>query len=678
VHPPGADAAGAIVLALACGQPRCDCRRAAQRGHGRTHCPVHNDPTPSLNIETKGEEVVWHCHGGCEQKAVLAALLDRKLIEPRHQQVGRNEIPTTVATYDYRDERGELLHQTVRFAPKGFRQRRPDPHGGWIWNLQGTRTVLYRLPELLAADADQQVYLVEGEKDVDRLTAAGLVATTSPMGAGKWRQEYTDFLHDRDVVVLPDNDQAGREHASTIASSLHGTARSVRIVQLPGLPEKGDISDWLDQGHSAQELEDLVEQAPEPERSPRRFRFLTASELKNRPDPEWILEDVLQRDTLALIVGAQETFKSFLALGLGMAVATGRAWHGHVASPGVVAYISAEGGSGIALRVEAWETVNGTRDGQVYFLTDQAPQLLDRRVSGDVEELLLSLADLPEKPALIVIDTLARSMVGGDENSAEDMGLLIAAAERIRQATGATVILVHHVNKQGGARGSTALLGAVHTILECSREQNSKHLLVRCGKQKDADHFAPMLFESRVVELGLNPNTDRQRSSLVLEPQIRPVLQATQGGPPLTPTSLQTLSALVDLGNEPVTFAQWRDAANLAKSTFSHARKELVDHGYAEHLPDGTYRATEAGKVQRSKGLKQGLIESQETRATEVVQSGSTTSPVREGGPLDLQPRPAGSDPTCASCNRPAGERLGELRSVGAYLLHDDCSLRPA
>jgi hypothetical protein len=645
VHPPGVDAAAAIVIALACGRPRCDCQRAAKRGYGRTHCPVHNDPTPSLNIEMKGGEVVWHCHGGCEQKAVLAALLERKLLEPRQLQVGRNEIPTTVATYDYRDEHGELLHQTVRFTPKGFRQRRPDPHGGWIWNLQSTRTVLYRLPELLAADPGQCVHLVEGEKDVDRLTAAGLVTTTSPMGAGKWRHQYAESLRDRDVVVLPDNDQAGREHASAIASSLHGIARSVRIVYLPGLPEKGDVSDWLDQGHSIQELEGLVEHAPEPERPPRRFRLLTAAELKNRPDPEWVVEDVLQRDTLALIVGAQASFKSFLALSLGMAVATGRGWHGHVSCPGVVAYVSAEGGSGIALRVEAWETVNGARDGRIYFVADQAPQLLDRHIPGDVDELLLSLADLPDRPALIVIDTLARSMVGGDENSAEDMGLLIAAAERIRQATGATVILVHHVNKQGGARGSTALLGAVHTILECSREKNSPHLLVQCGKQKDADNFAPLLFSAHVVELGQNPDTGRLRSSLVLEPTVSKVLQAIQGQPSLAPTSLQALSALVDLGSDTATFAQWRDAANLKKSTFAYARKELVEQGYVEHLPDGMYRPTEAGKVQRSKGLKQGLIEVHETRATEVVQSRSTTTaPLRGGGPLDLEPRPPGSD----------------------------------
>ena len=231
-------------------------------------------------------------------------------------------------------------------------------------------------------------------------------------------------------------------------------------------------------------------------------------------------------------------------LSLGLSVATGTGWHGHVTCPGVVAYVSAEGGSGIGLRIEAGKLLTAPEPDQAYFLVDQAPQLLDRHVAGDVDELLLSLKDLPPRPALIVIDTLARSMVGGDENSAEDMGLLIAAAQRIRQATSATVALVHHYNKQGGARGSTALLGAVHTFVECGRETNSPHLLVRCGKQKDMNHFPPMLFDARVVELGLNPDTGRLRSSLVLEPRVSQVLQATQGPQPLMPTSLQALSAL--------------------------------------------------------------------------------------------------------------------------------------
>ena len=114
-----------------------------------------------------------------------------------------------IATYAYHDENGELLFEVVRYQPKGFAQRRPDGTGGWIWNLDQVRRVLYRLPEILAADPNEPVFIVEGEKDVDALRALGLAATTNPGGAGKWRSEYGESLRGRQVVALPDNDAVG-------------------------------------------------------------------------------------------------------------------------------------------------------------------------------------------------------------------------------------------------------------------------------------------------------------------------------------------------------------------------------------------------------------------------------------------------------------------------------------
>ena len=137
-----------------------------------------------------------------------------------------------VDTYDYVDEARELLYQVCRTDPKGFFQRRPDGAGGWINNLNGTRRVLYRLPELLAAGPADPVFVVEGEKDVDRLRGLGLVATCNAAGAGKWRPEYAEALRGRRVVVLPDADDPGRAHAEAVAHSLHGVAASVKVVEL--------------------------------------------------------------------------------------------------------------------------------------------------------------------------------------------------------------------------------------------------------------------------------------------------------------------------------------------------------------------------------------------------------------------------------------------------------------
>ena len=177
----------------------------------------------------------------------------------------RSEI---VATYDYRNAAGDLQYQVVRFEPKDFRQRRPDANGGWVWKLDGVKRVLYRLPELLAADRMVNVFVSEGERDVDRLISVGLVATCNAGGAGKWRAEYGHVLTDRRVVVLPDNDDPGRAYARTVAGNLCGVAESVKVLELPGFPPKGDVCDWFADGGTADELVRLAGEAPEWELTP--------------------------------------------------------------------------------------------------------------------------------------------------------------------------------------------------------------------------------------------------------------------------------------------------------------------------------------------------------------------------------------------------------------------------
>jgi hypothetical protein len=176
--------------------------------------------------------------------------------------------PKIVAVYDYFDERSVLLFQVVRFEPKDFRQRRPDGHGGWVWSLGDTRRVPYQLPELLkAVAAGETIYIPEGEKDVENVRAIGLAATTNSGGIKKWRNEYSEHLRDADVVVLPDNHAEGREHAEQVVASLRGVAKRIRVLDIgkhwPNCPDKGDISDWLAAGGSAEKLKELADALPE-------------------------------------------------------------------------------------------------------------------------------------------------------------------------------------------------------------------------------------------------------------------------------------------------------------------------------------------------------------------------------------------------------------------------------
>jgi len=227
-------------------------------------CPSHPDHDPSLSIRDNGSgKLLFQCPAGCDQNAVLESL--RKLGLWPDDANSRTRKGEPIAVCDYRDEDGKLLFQVCRFANKQFLQRRPDGVGGWTWKLGDTRRVPYRLPELVAATSKRngtalRVFVCEGEKDVDRLRSDwGVIASCNPGGSGKWRQEFARYFAGCDVVILGDNDDQGRSHVGTVAVSLAPVAASVRIPQLEGLPEKGDISDWIDRGGTQADLETLVE-----------------------------------------------------------------------------------------------------------------------------------------------------------------------------------------------------------------------------------------------------------------------------------------------------------------------------------------------------------------------------------------------------------------------------------
>ncbi|MEE4272307.1 MAG: CHC2 zinc finger domain-containing protein [Thermoanaerobaculales bacterium] len=266
-----------------CAQVFSDIKQAQPSGNGHMVglCPFHDDHHPSLGFDPKSG--AWECFSGCGKGSVFdfvarqigtdfkGALvsLGRDLgLEPPSSNGDR---PAQVE-YSYCDETGTELFQVVRTTGKRFWQRRPDGQGNYVKGIKDVRRVLYRLPELLA-QPDTRVFIVEGEKDVERLRRSGLVATTSPGGAGKWKQEYSRSLEGRDVVVLPDNDDPGRAHSQQVAQSLQGIAESVRIVEIPGLPDKGDVSDWLNAGHTVEELHALIARETTVQQAERRPRI---------------------------------------------------------------------------------------------------------------------------------------------------------------------------------------------------------------------------------------------------------------------------------------------------------------------------------------------------------------------------------------------------------------------
>jgi len=149
---------------------------------------------------------------------------------------------------------------------KTFRQKRPDPDrpGEWIWDVNGVPVIVYRLPEVIDTITHGAVIcVIEGEACANALWKLGIAATTNAGGAGKWREEHRKHLAGTDVVLIPDNDDAGHRHMQDVGAALSGIAKRVRVLVLPDLPPKGDVVDWLNAGGTREAFDRLVDQAPD-------------------------------------------------------------------------------------------------------------------------------------------------------------------------------------------------------------------------------------------------------------------------------------------------------------------------------------------------------------------------------------------------------------------------------
>jgi 5S rRNA maturation endonuclease (ribonuclease M5) len=230
---------------------------------GTARCIFHNDHRASLSVKDTG---VFCCHacgakGNLEQferrlSKCSATIAKNRIVKLARRGGGSNLRSSIVTAYSYKDEKGILRYQQVRFEPKDFRFRRPDGNGGWIWNLHGVSKILYHLRELIDAE---EVFIAEGERDVETLRRLGFVATTNPGGAGvgKWLEEYSRVLTKKVVVVLQDNDEPGSKHASAVAESVSKYASEVKL--LAPFRNAKDVTEWVEKGGTEKGLRELVE-----------------------------------------------------------------------------------------------------------------------------------------------------------------------------------------------------------------------------------------------------------------------------------------------------------------------------------------------------------------------------------------------------------------------------------
>jgi hypothetical protein len=458
--------------------------KVPHRGAFTARCPFHGDRTASMSINLdKGG--VWNCHACNIGGGIFdfeSQLFPTRSNEERWASIYKitgatpaapgKHIPRgpVVATYEYVAPDGTLLFEKQRHEPKCFTQRTPNGSGGWRYSLEGVRKVLYRLPEVMAA---QVVFIAEGEKDVEAIRALELevkghkiAATCNFDGAGKWKDEYSPFFAGKRVVIFPDNDELGRLHAQTVAKSAALYAEAVKIVELPGLPEKGDVSDYL-KDHTAAELLKAVGEAPRyrsVELKPNDAPFFVAASCilpKDAPAVDWLMPGAIHRGGKGLIVAAPKAGKSMIALDLAVSLSSGLPWMGIEPQAKVkTGVVSREDGPGMTMhRLKQFSCGRGLDFRQLpglFVNTFQQRASFSIENDANVEDLCKWIKH--EGIEFCIFDVLNK-LHATDENDNTKMTAVMGRFDTIRAETGCDVVVIHH-DAKNSAPGAKKPRGA--------------------------------------------------------------------------------------------------------------------------------------------------------------------------------------------------------------------------
>ncbi|MCX6995733.1 MAG: AAA family ATPase [Kiritimatiellaeota bacterium] len=374
-----------------------------------------------------------------------------------------------VETYKYTDAAGNLLFEVARHErddqhgkkEKKFPAHRPDPEhpGKWIDNLQGVERVLYRLPDVLKQVGDEDdVFIVEGEKDCNALVGIGLCATCNPGGAGKWLPSYTEALTGATVYVIADKDAAGRSHVQMVAKALYGKAASVRVIELPdrnGNKVK-DAADWIAAGGTADELAVLVAAAPEwtpdtaPEPDAEVFPTYTLADLEAYevdPQAHLVGEGWLRAGAGALLTGGTGMGKSVLAEQIAVSVSAGVSILGciRVHRAARVLYVQAENDAETLKRdfcaiVEAVKANHATVQENLRIIHAYG-------LAGDGFGQFIREQMLKHRAELLMVDPYQAYIGGADLNTSETFLNWIKPIDAMMKETGYALLLVAHTPK---------------------------------------------------------------------------------------------------------------------------------------------------------------------------------------------------------------------------------------
>ena len=347
----------------------------------------------------------------------------------------------------------------IIYSP-GFYQRQSDDEGRYVNSLMDIVPTLYHQDKLRKViDSDMLLYIVEGEKDVNRLWSLGIAATTNPMGAGKWRNSYAEVLRGADLIIIPDNDKAGRDHASHVAKSCYGKAKRVRILELPKLGK--DVSDWIDAGGDAEKLKILADACPN-WTALANGNGVTLRCMKDiqTEEVEWLWHPYVALGKLTLLEGDPGIGKSWITLALATAVSLGHGLPEQApGDPHNVIVASAEDGLGDTIRPRL--NAMGADVARIYAV-DGAVTLDDEGFTK-LENYICQ-----QKPKLLIIDPLVAYLGASvDIHRANEPRSIMARLAKLAENYHLAIIPVRHLTKGGQNKAIYRGLGSIDFTAAC-------------------------------------------------------------------------------------------------------------------------------------------------------------------------------------------------------------------
>lgn len=424
--------------------------KRCSEGQYMARCPCHDDKKQSLSIGRGQKGVVLKCQAGCDTRDIIARV-GLRACDLFYEQEKPQEKRRIVATYNYP---GGV--QKLRYSDKSFSWRQPDGKGGWIWNRRSVKPSLY-----IAGELSDGIAVVEGEKDADNLHRLGWDAVSGADGAGpgKWKPEYTKQLKGLSVCIFQDNDDVGKAYAQETAAALHGVASKVCVYDLarvwPEIPEHGDVSDLIatfGEEKACELLAQLVRSTPEwePPKEPDifdSFGFYSVPDLtpEEKKPPEFIVDGMIPCG-MTFLSGAPKIRKSFMALQIASAVATGSQFLSHNTTQCDVAYLDLEGSkSRVSFRAERMSM----KIPRNVFITNS----ITERLADGLVDKLRQLHRARPSIRLIIIDTYsrARGMVrSGGANAYDADVAFLEPVQRMALEENIAVVFIHHDKKGAG------------------------------------------------------------------------------------------------------------------------------------------------------------------------------------------------------------------------------------